>query len=71
LELLLYFRHATGRVIGVCDIILVYAHVTASSTQHQVHYLGHGSCLVFTEAGDPVGCHILESVSAGENIGYV
>jgi hypothetical protein len=37
---------------------------------YHVDNLGHGTRLVFVEASDPSGCNILETVSAGKDIGW-
>ncbi len=70
LKLFLDLSDATGRVIRVCGIIFIYPYITASSCQDQIDDFSQGSRFVFTESRDPARRHILETVTAGEYIGY-
>jgi hypothetical protein len=67
----LYLCDTTRRVIRVCDVVLVYAKIAASSAQHEIDYLGHSSGLMLVESRHPAGCNVFESVAAGKYIGYM
>jgi hypothetical protein len=69
LELFLYFCYAVGRVVRIRNVVFVDLQIAARGSQYQVDDLCDGFRLIRVEARYPLCGDILESLSAGEDIG--